>query len=139
MRNAWSGATFPHPSGRKPLVGDLTGIDRTAPLQSILRRTAGMGPLVELQIFGQKFVFVTEAALATELMDETRFHKANPPAIEALRAFAGDGLFTAYNDEDNWQLAHDLLLPAFSKQAMQRYHDVMQGAADELLAEWAAG
>jgi len=137
MKNAWSGQTFPHPAGRRPLVGDVLGMDRRAPLQSVLRRTAGMGPVVELQIFGQKFVFVTEAALATELMDETRFHKGKPPAVEALRAFAGDGLFTAHNDEENWQLAHDLLMPAFSKQAMQRYHDVMQGAADELLAAWA--
>lgn len=136
MENAWSGQTFPHPAGRKPFIGDLIGTNPTAPLQSILRRTAGMGPLVEFRIFGLKFVFVTDAELASELMDETRFHKGRPPAIEALRAFAGDGLFTARNDEENWQLAHDLLLPSFSKQAMQGYHDVMQGAAGELLADW---
>ena len=46
----------------------------------------------------------------------------------ALRDFAGDGLFTAYNDETNWQLAHDLLMPAFTKSAMQRYHGVMLAA-----------
>lgn len=52
--------------------------------------------------------------------------------------FVGDGLFTAYTDEPNWRLAHDLLVPAFAKSAMRRYHDVMVEWTDELINVWDA-
>lgn len=138
MRNDWSGQTFPHPAGRRPLVGDVLGTSARAPLQSTMQRAAGLGPIFELKIFDQKFVFVTGAELAAELADESRFAKGLSPALVALREFAGQGLFTAYNDETNWALAHDLLRPAFTKAAMQRYHPVMLAAAQELFDTWDA-
>ena len=136
MRNDWSGQTFPHPPGRKPVVGDVLGADVGAPLQSTMRRAEGLGPIFELHVFDQKFVFVTGAELAAELADESRFVKSLSPALVALREFVGEGLFTAYNDETNWALAHDLLRPAFTKGAMQRYHPVMLAAAQELFDTW---
>jgi unspecific monooxygenase len=136
MLNDWSGQRFPHPPGRRPLVGDTLGTDAAAPLQSTMRRGAGLGPIFELKIFDQKFVFVSGAELAAELADESRFEKALSPALVALRQFAGAGLFTAYNDETNWALAHDLLRPAFTKDAMRRYHPVMLAAAQELFDTW---
>jgi cytochrome P450 len=138
VHNDWSGQTFPHPPGRKPIVGDALGADVEAPLQSTMRRAEGLGPIFELRIFDQKFVFVTGADLAAELANESRFAKGLSPALVALREFAGQGLFTAYNDETNWALAHDLLRPAFTKAAMQRYHPVMLAAAQELFDTWAA-
>lgn len=139
MRNDWSGHTFAHPPGRKPIVGDALGADPEAPLQSTMRRAAGLGPIFELKIFDQKFVFVSGAELTAELCDESRFVKSLTPALEALREFVGEGLFTAYNDETNWSLAHDLLRPAFTKEAMRRYHPVMLAAAQELFDVWDAG
>lgn len=58
--------------------------------------------------------------------------------MAGLREFAGDGLFTAYSDEPSWQLAHDLLRPAFTREAMLRYHPVMLAAASELFDSWDA-
>jgi cytochrome P450 len=138
MRNDWSGHTFPHPPGRRPVVGDVLGTVVTAPLQSTMQRGADLGPIFELKIFDQKFVLVSGAELAAELADERRFEKALPPALVALRQFAGDGLFTAYNDETNWALAHDLLRPAFTRDAMRRYHPIMLAAAQELFDTWDA-
>jgi unspecific monooxygenase len=89
-------------------------------------------------VFRQRFVFVASATLAAELCDEHRFHKGLSPALVSLRQFAGDGLFTAYDAEPSWQLAHDLLIPAFTKQAMQRYHPIMLATAAELFAFWDA-
>ena len=40
MRNDWGGQTFPHPAGRKPIIGDVLGADADAPLQSTMRRAA---------------------------------------------------------------------------------------------------
>ncbi|WP_309222041.1 cytochrome P450 [Aeromicrobium sp. S22] len=138
VRNNWSGQAFPHPPGRRPVVGDLLGADPAAPLQSTMRRAEGLGPIFELKIFDQKFVFVTSAELAAELADESLFEKALSPALVALREFAGQGLFTAYNDETNWALAHDLLRPAFTRDAMRRYHPIMLAAARELFDTWDA-
>ncbi|MEO6473452.1 MAG: cytochrome P450 [Aeromicrobium sp.] len=139
MRNDWSGTTFPHPPGRRPVVGDIFGADRETPLQSTMERAGELGPIFELKIFDQKFVFVSGAELAAELADESRFEKALSPALIALREFVGEGLFTAYNDETNWSLAHDLLRPAFTKAAMQRYHPVMLETAQELFDNWDQG
>jgi cytochrome P450 len=136
MRNDWSGVTFPHPTGRWPMVGDLFGLDRQRPLAGIMAAAEGQGPIFEMRLFDQKFVFITGVELAEELCDEKRFHKNLPPALVGLRAFAGDGLFTAYDHETNWQLAHDLLMPAFTKAAMQRYHPVMLQVASELFDYW---
>lgn len=136
MRNDWAGQTFPHPAGRRPVVGDVLGADAASPLQSTMRRSSDLGPIFELKIFDQKFVFVAGADLAAELADETRFAKALSPALVALREFAGEGLFTAYNDETNWSLAHDLLRPAFTRESMQRYHPIMLAAAQELFDRW---
>jgi len=136
VRNDWSGTIFPHPPGRRPVVGDVFGADPDAPLQSTMARAAHLGPIFELKVFDQKFVFVTGAGLAAELADESRFEKALSPALIALREFVGEGLFTAYNDETNWSIAHDLLRPAFTKPAMQRYHPVMLKAARELFDNW---
>jgi unspecific monooxygenase len=96
----------------------------------------GRGPIFEFRLFGQKFVFVTSGELAAELCDEKRFHKSPPPALVGLREFVGDGLFTAYDHEPNWRLAHDLLMPAFTKAAMQRYHPVMLQVVAELFDHW---
>lgn len=138
MRNDWAGQTLPYPGRRRPILGDVLGIDRQAPLQSIMRRGAGLGPIFELKLFEQKFVFVSGAELAAEFADESRFEKALSPAIVALREFVGQGLFTAYNDETNWAIAHELLRPAFTKAAMQRYHPIMLVAAQELFDAWEA-
>ncbi len=136
LRNDWSGQSFPHHEGRRRFVGDLRAVDPRSPILSVLDWGATLGPIFESQIFRQKFVFVASAELTAELCDESRFCKALPPAIVALRHYAGDGLFTAYNDEPNWQLAHELLAPAFTKPAMRSYHPTMLGTARELFDYW---
>lgn len=133
MRNDWSGQLLPHPPGRRRFVGDIAELRPETAVQTIMERCADYRPLLEQQVFRTRFVFVTGAELCAELCDESRFEKALPPALVALRDFGGDGLFTAYNDEPNWQLAHDLLLPAFTRPAMQRYHGIMLEAVRELL------
>lgn len=135
MVNSWSGQRLPHPPRRLPVAGDFLAVSPRTPAQSMMSH-ADLGPIYELKLFGQRVVLVNSAELAAELCDESRFAKALPAAIAALRPFVGDGLVTAYNDEPNWRLAHDLLMPAFTQGAMRRYHPVMVQASDELLARW---
>lgn len=127
---------LPHPKRRLPLVGDLLSHDMDAPSQSALNIAAQLGPIYELRAFGARYVIAAGADVVADLNDETRFCKHIGPEIEALRMVGGDGLFTAYNDEPNWQKAHDLLMPAFSQAAMRRYHSVMLEVAGELTGSW---
>lgn len=134
MYNDWSGQSLPQRPGRRRFFGDVRGLAPSRALQTILEWSRDLPPLFEVQVFRQKFVFAASAELGAELCDEKRFVKALPPALVALREFAGDGLFTAYSSEPNWRTAHDLLVPAFTKPAMQRYHGIMLEAVDELFA-----
>ncbi|MFI2644037.1 cytochrome P450 [Streptomyces sp. NPDC018610] len=127
---------IPHPPRRLPLLGDVLGADRRNPLQDSMRYARDLGPVFRRRIFGKEFVFVWGARYAADLADESRFAKHVGLGVANLRPVAGDGLFTAYNHEPNWQLAHDVLAPGFSREAMAGYHVMMLDVADRLTAHW---
>jgi cytochrome P450 len=127
---------IPHRPGRLPVIGDLIGANPRTPLQDTLRIGQKIGPVFTRKIFGFEIVFVGGVDLVTQLNDETKFGKHVGMGIENLRAVAGDGLFTAHTHEPNWRLAHDILQPAFSAEAMRGYHPVMLDVARELVARW---
>ena len=128
---------LPHPGRRLPLIGDVLSFDADNPSQSAMK-LAQLGPVFEFKFLGARYVVAAGSDAVAELNDERRFCKHVGPDIEALRLLGGDGLFTAYNDEPNWQKAHDVLMPAFSQQAMRQYHAIMFDVADELTARWDA-
>ncbi|MFJ5063881.1 cytochrome P450 [Streptomyces nigra] len=127
---------IPHPPYRVPLLGDVVGASRHTPLQDSLRLAHRLGPIFRRRALGKEFVFVAGAALAADLADESRFAKHVGLGIANLRPVAGDGLFTAYNHESNWQLAHDVLAPGFSREAMAGYHPMMLDVAARLMEHW---
>ncbi|MDF3298927.1 cytochrome P450 [Streptomyces tropicalis] len=127
---------IPHPPHRVPLLGDVLGVDRRTPVQDSMRLARRLGPIFRRRAFGNEFVFTWGARLAADLADETRFAKHVGLGVANLRPLAGDGLFTAYNHEPNWQLAHDVLAPGFSREAMAAYHPVMLQAAARLTGHW---
>lgn len=129
---------IPHRPGRLPVIGDLLGANPRTPLQDTLRIGKRLGPIFTRKVFGFEIVFVGGVDLVTELNDEKKFGKHVGMGIENLRAVAGDGLFTAHTHEPNWRLAHDILQPAFSAEAMRRYHPVMLEVAHELTSAWDA-
>ncbi|MFB7653103.1 MULTISPECIES: cytochrome P450 [unclassified Streptomyces] len=127
---------IPRPPYRVPLLGDVIGASRRTPMQDSLRYARQLGPIFRRRAFGKEFVFVWGAALAADLADETRFAKHVGLGVANLRPVAGDGLFTAYNHEPNWQLAHDVLAPGFSREAMAGYHVMMLDVAGRLTDHW---
>ena len=127
---------LPHPPRRLPLLGDVVGVKPNTPVQSTLGRIRDLGPISVRKVLGTEVVTVGGAELAGELADETRFCKFVGLHLPPLRRIVGDALFTAENDEPNWQLAHDILAPAFTRDAMSGYHPTMVAVARELLARW---
>ncbi|WP_326841823.1 cytochrome P450 [Streptomyces sp. NBC_01558] len=127
---------IPHPPRRVPLVGDVLGANVRSPLQDSLKFGRQLGPIFRRKAFSNEIVFVWGADLAAELADESRFAKHVGLGIANLRPVAGDGLFTAYNHEPNWQLAHDVLAPGFSREAMEGYHPMMLAVTERLTDRW---
>ncbi|MFD4633907.1 cytochrome P450 [Streptomyces sp. NPDC058284] len=127
---------IPHPPRRLPLLGDILGADVRTPLQDSMKLARRLGPIFRRKAFGKEFVFVWGAELAADMADESRFAKHVGLGVANLRPVAGDGLFTAYNHEPNWQLAHDILAPGFSREAMAGYHPLMLDVARQLTARW---
>ncbi|SOB86242.1 cytochrome P450 / NADPH-cytochrome P450 reductase [Streptomyces sp. 1331.2] len=94
------------------------------------------GPAFVQRLHGRDSLIVSGLELVEELADETRFTKSIGPALENVRQFTGDGLFTAYNEEPNWARAHDILMPAFALGSMRTYHPVMLRVARRLIDSW---
>ncbi|MFF1705368.1 cytochrome P450 [Streptomyces sp. NPDC058252] len=136
--------TAPHPETADTLHGvplidiSATGPGRT-PLQQVVELMRRHGPVLVRRLHGRDAMFVGDLDLVTDLADETRFAKAIGPALENVREFAADGLFTAYNDEPNWAKAHDILMPAFALGSMRTYHPVMLRVARRLTESWDRG
>ncbi|MFD4660609.1 cytochrome P450 [Kitasatospora sp. NPDC058444] len=119
-----------------PLV-DISAMPPTAvPMLRIMELAREHGPAFVQRLYGRDTLVVSGLELVTELADETRFTKSISQALGNVRQFAGDGLFTAYNDEPNWARAHDILMPAFALGSMRAYHPVMLRVARRLVDSW---
>ncbi|MFG2937187.1 bifunctional cytochrome P450/NADPH--P450 reductase [Streptomyces sp. NPDC048282] len=133
--------TAPYPVTAPALPGvpvadiTATGPGRT-PIQQVMGLMREHGPVLVRRLHGRDTLFVADADLVADLADEQRFAKHVGPALENVRAFAADGLFTAYNDEPNWAKAHDILMPAFALGSMHTYHPVMLKVARRLIDSW---
>lgn len=121
-----------------PIMRNLLMIDKQKPVQSIVQIAKEWGPLFRLELPGNiSFITVSSNALIEECMDSNRFEKILPRSLVSLRPLGGDGLFTAYNDEPNWSKAHRILMPAFSQEAMRRYHSMMLDISVQMTDRWA--
>ncbi|WLR47276.1 bifunctional cytochrome P450/NADPH--P450 reductase [Halobacillus litoralis] len=127
---------LPQPKSYGPL-GNLPSIDKEKPVQSFMKHARDLGPIYQIQFPGRVSTFISSARFAAEICDETRFDKKVGPALQKVRAFGGDGLFTSGTEEPNWKKAHNILLPSFSQQAMKGYHDKMLDLASQLIQKWA--
>ena len=96
-----AGASLPTPA-------DLVGRPYALPVDILAELH---GPLFYAEYSGVRKLYACSLALVEELCDESRFAKNPTAGLARVRALAGDGLFTAYHGEPNWQKAHDVLLP----------------------------
>ncbi|MCX5384271.1 cytochrome P450 [Streptomyces sp. NBC_00083] len=129
-------AARPADDAAVPLV-DITaeGLTET-PIQQTMELARDHGPLFRRRLGEHQHLFAGSLDLVTELADEDRFSKGISKTLDFVREFAGDGLFTAYNDEPNWSKAHDILMPAFALGSMRTYHPAMLRVARRVMESW---
>lgn len=97
-----------------------------------------LGPISTRKVCGTEMIAVSGLDLVAEVHDESCFGKYVGLHLTPLRQIVGDALITAETDHPAWRLAHDILTPAFTREAMQRYHSIMLGVLDELVERWDA-
>jgi cytochrome P450 len=135
-RDVIDSSDLPHPPYRVPFLGDVLGLNPRTPFQSSLPQTRKLGPISARKVLGTEMVAVSGLDLVAEVHDETRFGKYVGHHLTPLREVIGDALITVESDNPNWKLAHDILKPAFSREAMQGYHSIMFEAIQEMLDRW---
>ncbi|MFE3633534.1 bifunctional cytochrome P450/NADPH--P450 reductase [Streptomyces sp. NPDC059168] len=121
-----------------PLLGNTPQIPGTNPVEYFgeLSKQFPEG-IYGLDIAGVEQVFVYDPDLVAEVSDETRFFKQiEKTPLQHVRDFAGAGLFTAHQHEEEWGMAHRILLPAFSQRAMRAYYGQMLEIAQNLAGKW---
>ena len=122
-----------------PLLGNLTDMLSTSAETSIDfadEYHRQYGDIFALTIAGERMIFASSHALVSQMCSSPVWTKSIHSALEEVRAFAGDGLFTAHNDEPNWAIAHRLLMPAFGALAMKDYFPAMLDIAEQMLTRW---
>ncbi|KAL2787821.1 cytochrome P450 [Aspergillus keveii] len=93
-------------------------------------------PIFKFTFAGETSIVINSVQLLSELCDETRFHKHVSSGLERIRAGTNDGLFTAHDNEKNWESAHRLLVPAFGPLRIREMFPQMNEIAQQLCLKW---
>jgi unspecific monooxygenase len=129
---------LPYPSGRLPIIGDVTSVDRHRPTQHELKLArSGLGPIFQRKLLRTRLVIVAGGRLAAQCNDETTWGRVLLGPLAQLRQLTPHGMFTASSKDPLWGQARRILTPGFTQAAMRTYHDAMGSVADDLVTEWA--
>lgn len=94
------------------------------------------GEIFQIKVLGHRIVFVASAALAEELCDQKRFRKYVGGPIVEIRYTVHDALFTAFDHEESWGVAHRIIAPQLTPDAITGHFGEVLQCAEELVAKW---
>lgn len=94
------------------------------------------GEIFQIKVLGHTIVFVGGAALAEELCDEKRFRKFVGGPIVEIRYAVHDALFTAYDHEESWGVAHRICAPRLSPDAVAQWCGEVVECVEDLVSKW---
>ena len=107
-----------------PLLKNLLQIDLREPLTSVNELAKKYRDCFRLELpGGTSLVLINSYRLYDEICDHKRFHKEPTGALYEARCGGGDGLFTAFTDEENWGIAHRVLSPYFGQTEVKEVFD----------------
>lgn len=127
---------IPRPPPR-PLIGNLLDIDTANLNVSIHKLRRKYGPIFEIGAFGKGGIILSNHEMIAAVCERDNASKVVSGPIEALRNGVGDGLFTAHTSEENWKIAHRLLIPAFGPLNIRDMFGQMKDIADQMILYWA--
>ncbi|KAK1141320.1 hypothetical protein N8T08_009227 [Aspergillus melleus] len=128
---------IPKPKGL-PILGNLFDLDGNNPWGSFNKLSTNYRPIFKITILGKDIVFVTGAALLEEICDEKRFRKCVTGPIVEIRDAVQDSLFTSFHDEESWGIAHRIMAPLVSPEAVANVFSGMQETSKDLVRKWTA-
>lgn len=118
-------------------LGNIPHINTETPIQSFIKLANEFGEIFRMKLPVGDLLIVSSHELVKELSDSSRFDKVvDKTALDKVRAFTGDGLFTSETEEPKWKKAHNILLPSFSRTAVRGYFDMMLDLAMQLIQKW---
>jgi cytochrome P450/NADPH-cytochrome P450 reductase len=95
------------------------------------------GPIWKFYLGGERVVIANQAHM-DEICNEERFSKIIAASLEQVRNGVHDGLFTSYGpQEENWGIAHRVLLPQLGPLAIRNMFNEMHDIASQLVMKWA--
>lgn len=127
---------IPEPAGL-PWLGHITQVDPEIPLAYFKAVADQYGEVFRLRFLSRTIIFVTTQAMVNETCDEQRFQKCIDTVLGQIRNGVHDGLFTARKGEENWGIAHRVLMPAFGPLSIRGMFDEMHDIASQLALKWA--
>ncbi|KAK7718990.1 hypothetical protein SLS63_010313 [Diaporthe eres] len=109
-----------------PVVGNLTSLDLDDPSRSFAQLASRYGPIYRLSVPGQDLIVVSNWKLVNEACDDSRFKKSIQGDLESKG-----------EEEENWGVAHRVLVSAFGPLAIRGMFDEMHEVVSQLALKWA--
>ncbi|KAL9111865.1 MAG: hypothetical protein Q9227_003715 [Pyrenula ochraceoflavens] len=94
--------SIPSPAGL-PFVGNSFDVDAQEQIASYEHLADIYGPIYKLRLKDGDVLVISDFEHFDEVCDDHRFEKRVTGGAHQVRDGLGDGLFTAFNDEPNWE------------------------------------
>ncbi|KAJ5819055.1 NADPH cytochrome P450 [Penicillium riverlandense] len=122
---------------RLPFLGNILDVDSNDPWGSFKRLADEYGPIYKIDALGKHVVVINNASLTEEVCDERRFRRCSTTEVMSeLRRATNDALFTAYDNEPIWGIAHRIMAPSVAPSSDDMMIEDLHEMASELLAKW---
>ncbi len=119
-----------------PLLGTLPHFARD-PVGYVIDMPRRRGDLVETYLANDHYLFVSEASLADQVMVKQAANFTKDAFARDLRRILGEGLLTS--EGAHWRQQRRLAQPAFLRDRIAGYGDVMVDRARAMAEGWAPG
>jgi cytochrome P450 len=95
------------------------------------------GDVVPIRVAKRRLILLSHPDLIEEVLTARARHTTKTAILQMLRPVLGDGLLLS--EGDSWLRQRRLLQPAFHRQRIAAYGDVMAGYAERGMADWRDG
>ncbi|KAF3390379.1 Bifunctional cytochrome P450/NADPH--P450 reductase [Penicillium rolfsii] len=126
---------IPQPPGI-PILGNIFNVNPSETWNSLIKLAKDYGPIVKIKVLGKQVVFINSVELLEEICDERRFRKCVTGPIVEMRQCANDCLFTAYDNESSWGIAHRIMSSHVTEAGVDAYFDDMANVILDLTYKW---